>query len=327
MNQQLPTKQKKSLLFLSIGILLMLASCFLLLTSPARASEVSLGIYPPIIQVDATPPTAIKHPVKIKNNTDSPVTLSITLRPFQSKDMNGHVDFLDEKELQLRDKDIFQKIQILDEDTPVSEISLAPQEEKTLTLKIGLPKDEPPADYYFSIVFVSQNGDTASNGPAIAGGIASNVLLSIGPKGPAKGFIEKFVAPLYVTNGPIPFTVVLHNLTPYYIAPQGQILIRNLYGQLIGNVELLQSNILANSSRTIPDSSHISQDKAIWNEEFLFGPYKATLTVALSPQGPVYHRTIYFFALPLHYLLGFFITAVVLTIVITRIRRRLKTSL
>ncbi len=312
----------KSLLVLFFPLLLTAYS--LLHITTASASELQLGIQPPIIQIDATAPTDIRHPVSIKNGSDQPTTLSITLRPFRSKDDLGHVDFVDEKDLQLRDKNIFQKIQVLDGDNPVNEVTLGPQEEKQLTLKIGLPKDEPPADYYFSIVFLSKNPEGNSNGSSIAGGIASNVLLSIGPKDPARGFIEKFNSPIYVTNGPIPFSVSVQNLSPYYISPQGHIFIRNLYDQLIGTVDLLQVNVLANSSRTLTDTSQFMPGKAVWNEQFLFGPYKATLTVALSPEGPIYQRTIYFFALPLQYLIGITLMIVIGIFLFTRVKKRIK---
>lgn len=319
---------KRSILhkkFKGIGyLILVLLALLVVFPNKVDASDISLGIYPPIIQVDATPPTDIRHEVKIKNNSQTPIHLSITLRPFTSKDDAGHVDFLTDNNLILRDKGIFQKIQILDGNNPVSDIDLGPEEDKTLTLKIGLPKDEPPADYYFSIVFLSKQTPGIANGPAIAGGIASNVLLSIGPKGPANGFIDKFAAPLYVTNGPIPFSVTVHNVSPYYISPQGQILITNMYGQLVGNVPLLQENILSNSSRTLSDINQLQPGKAIWNEKFLFGPYKATLTVSISPQGPLYHRTIYFFALPLQYLIGIAIMLAIGIFLFSRVRKRLR---
>lgn len=317
---------KRSDLFISTASFLLLIFYFIPLTSFAYAETLSLGIFPPIIQVDATPPTAIKHPVTITNRADTPVTLSITLRPFTAKDSLGHVGFVDEKDFILRDRDIFQKIQVLDGDTAVNEVTLDPQEEKTLTLKVGLPKDEPPADYYFSIVFLSKTAKTSTTGSAIAGGIASNVLLSIGPKDTARGFIEKFGAPFYVTNGPIPFTVIVHNLSSYYIAPQGQILIRNLYGQLIGKVDLLQQNILSNSSRSLQDTHQFLENKAVWPETFLFGPYTATLTVSLSPQGPLFHRTIYFFALPIQYMIGIILLLTVGIFLFTRVQRRMKQS-
>lgn len=323
MGKELRVMRKPKKLILLVVFILLLTSYLLPLTSYASTQDISLGIYPPIIQINSTPPSDIRHEIKIKNSSLFPVTLSITLRPFKAKDDSGHVDFLSENNTVLRDKAIFQKIQVLDADNPVNQIELEPQEEKTLTLKIGLPKDEPPADYYFSVVFLSKEEKADANGPSIAGGIASNVLLSIGPQGPATGFIQKFAAPLYVTNGPIPFTVTVNNLSPYYIAPQGQILISNMYGQLIGNVPLLQENILSQSSRTLTDTKQLQPGKAIWPEKFLFGPYKATLTISLSPEGPLFHRTIYFFAMPLQYLFGFFILIAVVIFLYTRVRRRL----
>ncbi|HEX7042757.1 MAG TPA: hypothetical protein VF189_05900 [Patescibacteria group bacterium] len=308
---------------LIMAISLALSLLVVINPNPALANSFSLGINPPIMQIQATPPTAIRHDFQIQNLTDNPVSLSVTLRPFTTNDANGSVSYLNENDIHLRDKNIFNKIQILENDIPISDVDLGPKEAKNLTLKIGLPKDEPPSDYYFSIVFLTKDNSTTSNGPSITGGIASNVLLSIGPKSPATGFIEKFSSPIYVTNGPIPFSVVVHNLSPYYISPQGQILIHNLFGQLIGKVDLLTQNILANSSRTLTDTKQSVKDKAMWNEVFLFGPYKATLTIALSPEGPVFHRTIYFLAMPIQYLLGIFIVLSIAIFLFYRVRKRM----
>jgi hypothetical protein len=90
-------------------------------------------------------------------------------------------------------------MQILDNDTSIDSLTLAPGQQKELTLEIALPQNEILGDYYFSIVFISNNQPQAnSNVSGATAGIATNVLLSIGPKGPTQGNIEEFSAPLFV---------------------------------------------------------------------------------------------------------------------------------
>ena len=286
-----------------------------LFPAKAFAADFSLGVYPPILQIQATVPTIISKDITVVNASNNVQEVTIVLRPFTtSSTNNGQVLYLPEGTKMAPDQDIFQKVQILDNGTPVTSLSLAPQQKKTVTLRIGLPKDEPGADYYFSILFVSNNiGSQTGNSSHITAAIGANVLLSIGPKDQTTGFLQEFSTPWFATQGPIPFTVSITNTSRHFIAPNGQILVRNMFGQLIGKVALQQVNILGNSSRFIP---------ALWNEKLLFGPYRANIVVSLSREGPILTQTIYFFVMPWEYILGFFIAVTLVTIVISRVRRK-----
>lgn len=290
-----------------------------LFPAKAFASDFSLGVYPPILQIQATVPTIISKDITVVNASNNVQEVTIVLRPFTtSSTNNGQVLYLPEGTKMAPDQDIFQKVQILDNGTPVTSLSLAPQQKRTVTLRIGLPKDEPGADYYFSILFVSRpeaDQPLAENSSHITAAIGANVLLSIGPKDQTTGFLQEFSTPWFATQGPIPFTVEVANTSRHFIAPNGQILIRNMFGQLIGKVALQQVNILGNSSRFIP---------ALWNEKLLFGPYRANIVVSLSREGPILTQTIYFFVMPIQYIIAFFIAIVILSIVISRVKKRVK---
>ncbi len=305
----------------------------------ANAAGVSLGIFPPVIQIEATAPSDVKTKLQIQNLDTEPVTLSIGTKPFEAApSQNGEVYYPQDYSPLLADPFIFDKMQILDADTPIDSITLAPQQKKELTLEISLPNGEPSGDYYFSVVFISDNNSlTNSTNTVTAGGIATNVLLSVGPKGPTQGNIQEFSAPSFVTNGPVPFTVKIDNTSTHFITTDGSIEIKNMFGQTVGKVDLLPVNILANSARYIPDSlqgpqaeasptlksyfSGLKSPAAVWPETFLLGPYTATLTVALSSQGPLFRRTISFFAFPVYPAMAILIIAVILVIIITRVRR------
>jgi len=308
----------------------------------ADASGLSLGVYPPIIQITAAPPADIITPITISNLSDQSITLNIGFKPFTASEKeNGEVSYLSGDQLSGADPLMFQRIQIRDDDgDDINTVSLAPYQQEKLNLHIGIPEDEPLSDYYFSIIFSSQADDLTTldnNQSQNAAGIATNVLLSIG-QGETKGNLVEFSAPLFTEKGPIPFTVRVQNTGAHYITPQGTITVVNMFGQTIGKIDLLPVNILANTIRAIPDSlqspdanppaSVINEvnvlgpdsPKAIWPEIFILGPYKATLSIALSPQGPLFKKTIYFIGFPIELL----IIIIVSTLIILLIRNRLK---
>ncbi|MCL6096359.1 MAG: hypothetical protein M1444_01580 [Patescibacteria group bacterium] len=316
-----------------------LASCFMILASAkqAHAAGISLGVFPPILQIQATPPTDVRSKILIENSGNDPVDLRIGIKPFTASDSeNGQVTYL--SDFSYVDPFIFDKMQILDGDTSIDSITLAPGQQKELTLEIALPQGEPLGDYYFSIVFISSNQPAeTSNVAGQAAGIATNVLLSVGPKGPTQGEIEEFSAPLFIPSGPVPFTVRVRNTSDHFITTKGNIVVKNMFGQTVGNVDLLPVNILSQSVRSIPDSLQsptattpaslksyilsLKSVKAVWPEKFLFGPYTATLTIVLSDQGPLFRRTINFYAFPTQALFGILIIMLTVTVIAIRVKK------
>lgn len=340
----------------------------------ALASSFDLAVSPPIFQIELTPPAVVdvKEQIILENTGENSLDLRVVFQPFRPKNENGAIEYRNDG-VGGSDPLIFQRIKLLRDGKRVETLSLPPKTKRTLDLSISIPKDEPPSDYYFTILFVSQNGiqkdkvlpsdgaEMGDNQPAnesqgsrsiSAGGVGINVLLSIGPKTKSKGTIEEFSTPFFQTQGPVPFTVRIHNSSSHFIYPKANIVIKNMFGQIIGKVETLPVNILSNSTRALPSKEQFAalqrledakdqktkEDKktlqslkmlqtfttpvAIWPETFLLGPYTATLTVALSDQGPVYMRSIMFVGFPLHIIVGFAI-AIGLVLVI---RSRLKTK-
>lgn len=312
-------------LVLAIITILLLTATDLLVPTITNATDFSLGVYPPIMQIQADAPSVVTKDLTLVNASDSQLSVTLQLRMFaQTADNNGQVAYTTNQPYP--DKALFQKVQLLDNGNPIGGATLEPKQKKTLTLRIALPQGEQPADYYFSLLFVSNNPiATTTNGSQINAGIAANVLLSIGPKGATTGFLNEFSAPHIVQTGPIPFTVSVNNTSDHYITPTGQILIHNMFGQLIGKVELLPVNILQHSSRYIPSKGeeNAAHPVALWNEKVLFGLYQAQLSIALSSQGPLFTKTVYFFAMPIPYLIGFILTLFIVGIIILRVREKM----
>ncbi len=307
---------------------------FLLILIPHRfafAQGTSLGIYPPIFQVNTTPPAQVEAPLTIQNRGDDPINLRIELRPFVASDReDGQIKYISQSEANFRDPLILQRVQILDGSTITTTLSLASKQEKNLTLRINIPRDDPSADYYFSIIFLTtQDSIENANVSKSVSGIATNVLLSIGA-GKATGAIQEFFSPLLVERGPIPFTVRVKNTGNSFVSPKGEIIIKNIFDQPIGRVDLAQVNILSKSVRSIPSIDFLDEEKnlpekeiaASWDEKFVLGPYKASLSLAISDQGPILRRDVFFFAFPFKVLVGVVLAILIVLYVIIKVKSR-----
>ncbi|MBI2420510.1 MAG: hypothetical protein HYV38_00285 [Candidatus Levybacteria bacterium] len=192
-----------------------------------------------------------------------------------------------------------------------------------------IPRDFEPKDYYFSILFVSEVNDPRDKTQsAAAGGIATNVLLSLGEKKSPNGKISEFSAPFFVTSGPIPFQLKVQNDNSYFITTEGNVIIKNIFGQRIGKLDLIPTNILTQTSRFIPNNEGLGEffdsPKALWNENFLLGVYTAEASISLSDQGPILKKKTTFIAIPIEIIAGFLIAIFILTVIYKRVKRKIE---
>src|ERR1035437_6448626 len=146
---------------LKISLVILLSLIFNLKSvSSARAQSVDLGIYPPIIQIQATAPTNTTTPFFIQNFSDSTVDLSISIKPFTASPAeDGTVSFLDNLN-SFPDPSLLQKVQVIDNDNPIQAITLSPKQKRNLNLKVEIPQNQAKGDYYISLIFTSKREDS-----------------------------------------------------------------------------------------------------------------------------------------------------------------------
>ena len=331
-------------------IVVFLTSCVSFFTSPkVYANSVNIKVTPSQFRIEAKPPADVRAPFTIENQSDTSVSFVIGYKLFRSdRSEDGKVSFLQEGE-QLptqQDHHIFDKMQIVDQDNySHNTIELGPKQKERLQLRIRLPKDEPNGDYYFTLLFISQadqqdqntskdNKKDITSSSTIQSGAGINVLLAVGDKTAPQGIIETFSTPWLRQAGPVPFALTIQNNGMHYIAPKGQIVIKNMFGQAVGKVTIPQTVILSGMSRKIvgsPDTKSTSdlqkaavQGQIAWPETFLLGLYTATLTMNMSENGPFYSRTIHFVAFPTGFLLGLAVVILLSLFIYVRIQRKLR---
>lgn len=344
MKNQISTIKYQIYFILSIFIFLF----FIFNITQASADGISLSVSPSILQMEVIPPVDAHAQFMLQNQSDQTIKLKVTYKLFEADESeSGDIRYLSDKDpFPGKNKRIFNNISVVDENNySYDTIKLGPKQQKKLNLLVSLAKDEPYSDYYFSVIFLSVPADLPGDNDftAAQGGIAMNVLLSVGPANQAKGSVEEFSAPTYVDSGPVPFTLKVKNDSAHYIYPKGNILITNMFGQTIGKVDIPATNILAGSNRYMKDtlqltnataSATFSQNafnqnsphpQAFWQESFLLGYYTASLSLSLSDKGPVITRTLHFFAFPVKIIFGLIVAATIVLIIVMRVRKKLKT--
>jgi hypothetical protein len=319
-NQNYNSKLKIFLLF-PICLFVYLLIC---LFSPAQAQEFSAGINPMVLTIDAKVPADIKAPVTLENSSDQNITYNIFLRPFKpGAEKNGEPSY--DTDVPPEYKAFFENVWLTDEKGEVSQITLSPSQKKDLLLNIKLNQDETPKDYYFTVVFLTDSDSSEKTGSSSGakGGIGMNVLLSIGPKSEPEGRIADFSFPKLVSHGPFSFSVEIANDNDYYVISSGNLVIKNMFGQIVGNLDIKPTNILANSTRLMSNSDQPQEKPSlIWNENFLFGFYKADINVAISDKGPLIKQSGYFFAFPLELVVGVIVLIVLIIALYKRVKQK-----
>lgn len=283
----------------------------------AYTSGYSLSINPPITKIKVNPPAKVRSEIKIKNPSDSPVNLGFVVKPFVANENNtNQVKYLLYADYTASNRNFLQKVKILENDQSVSKITLAPKQEKKLILLIDLPKEEKSIDHYFSLVFLTQNQDKLNSSYSqIVEGIATNVLVSIKPQG-YKAEIQDFSTSSLVSGGPVKFNVKIKNIGDHFITTNGHILIKNIFGQTVGKVDLEPTNILTKSTAKVSSKGN---NDIIWPEKFLLGSYRAKLYVNYE-NSPTLLKEIRFLAMPTKQI----IVLTIIGIIIIFIRKRAK---
>ena len=281
----------KSKIFLASSVLIII----LLFASDQiiNASGYSLSIYPTIIKIKTNPPVLVKTGIRIKNLSDYTVDLSYVLKPFVADDNNsGQVKYLLYSDYTSKNTNFLQRVRILENGQTISKTILSPKQEKNLTLLIDIPKEEEPLDYYFSLIFLTQNQNNPdSSYSQIVEGIGTNVLVSINPQG-YKAKIADFSTSSFISGGPVKFNVKVENIGQNFINTTGYIIINNIFGQTVGKVDLRPANILGKSTL------EILKDDVVWQEKFLLGTYTAKLYLNYDDSTGLY-REIRFIAIPI----------------------------
>lgn len=234
----------------------------------AQPGSKGLTIIPPRFELLANPGETVSEKIRLKNDSDFPVNYQVVVEDFASSGEEGAVV--------LEEGSSDQSFSLAKWITPeVNEIILQPQEEKSFTYTINVPKGAEPGGHYASVLFTSNPTQNVPGAANVASRVGSLILLRTSGNVTEKAKIEDFSAPAYSKSGPVPFTLRVLNEGNVHIQPKGTIIITDMFGKKVDEVPLKSANVLPGSVR---------KTVTTWDKTNLLGRYTATLVATYGQQ-------------------------------------------
>lgn len=317
--------------------------CVLIVMAPAvRGQTLSLGVYPPLLEVMIQPGKSITQVYKLTNGGETDLAFTSLIVPFESADEFGNIKLLSESgSVNFRSQSVpfrgWFSFQNADLDLGQKFI-LKTNQEQEIVLKIQIPENALQEDYYATMLFetlpgVFIGGASASQAQAKIG---SNILLTVSKEGRPfkKAEIVEFGLLSSIFNLPIidsfdkpQFVLRIKNTGKAYFKPIGTISVSGWMGQKY-LLDLLPENVLVDSVRALkcanPDFSKSGSLEEFGpcrlESKFLLGRYQAGVEFGLDKTNVEYSADTTFFAFPFKLILG-----VTIAIILTRlIKSKLK---
>jgi len=332
-----------SVWFLVFGICLVFGAWFLVI--PAKAQTLSLGLWPPILEVIIMPGKSITQAYTITNSGEETI-INTKILPFEPSGEHGNISLggptsTEVGPLQNEPQFSFDNANL----SLGKPFRLRSGEVAQVILKIRIPENCPEDDYYDTLLFNTPPG--AKIGQSVsrqAGTIGANILLTVSKDGKPlkKGEILEFglqrrllcigkgvsLTCLIDSLDPLEFLLRVKNTGRAFFKPFGEISVGGLLGQK-GEIEILPENILSQASRQINGQCQTEEKiypcPLTWQPKFLFGPYQARAEIKVADSGSAIngHTSLNFLALP--FKLSLTVIVAILGLILIKNRLRIRT--
>jgi hypothetical protein len=272
--------KKKSLLFASIGLVLLMAAAVFSVHEYVTAQSAGQGleVSPPSQEVAIDPGKTTIVKAKIRNKSNTTLPLSVHIEDFTAKGDQGQIELNSNSPYSVVS---WTKV-------APSSFSLAPGEEQEVTATITAPTDA-AGGHFGSFVFSAQSGSQVKDAASVSQEIASLFLVRVSGPVDEKLSITSFSAPGYSEFGPVPFNITFTNGGNVYVKTFGLINVTDMFGRKVDDVVVTGTNVFPQADRVV--STNL-------NKKFLFGSYTATALMYYGSQNQSITATTTFFVFP-----------------------------
>lgn len=251
-----------------MAVTLLAASPFALSLSPssqAHAQSVrTMTIVPPTVQLELNPGETTEGTMKIINDSDEPLDLSVMMQDFIVDNKNSIPNILTPDTLSNK----YSASAWIGIDQML--FSVQPTKTQQLHYYVQVPKNARPGGHYAASIF-SPKTESQANGSGAVVNSQIGTLFYITVKGPVtqKATVESFTAPGFSEYGPVAITTNIKNSSDIHVQPNGMITVKNMFGQTREKLSFSGKNIFPEAVR---EFVHEAGKKS-----FMIGRYTATL--------------------------------------------------
>ena len=291
-------KQIKSHLFFLIGLM---ACIFVVQTQTVSAytieklnfsNEGDIVIGPGKTEVLLSPGETFNQEIIVSNRSGAQKIIDISVEDFQgTKNPDETVQFLGSQKGPYSLKDYVKP--------EINQITLNFGERLRLPVVISIPETATPGGLYGAVMISASNiaeadSNVTQNATAGKVKIITRVasLFFVRVKGDVinDGSLKDFkTAKNLYESGPITFQILSENNGSVYLSPYGAIEVKNMLGQKIDERQIDPWFVMPNAIR---------ERDVLWNSDYLFGRYTATLLINRGYDDIIDTKTISFWVIP-----------------------------
>lgn len=293
-------------------LFLVFTLCTLILTPGvnAQTAQVFTAI-PPRLEIQAKPGQFVQKTIQFRNEGDTVASLTVVAKDFIVNNTLGTPEFVSSLVSGRWSAASWVRV------TP-SSLAVAPKSVADIIVSVNVPLDALPGGHYAGVLYessgtVTRVGKGTGAGSAVQQVVGTLVYLTVEGKVTEGALIKQFKAPGFLEFGPVNFTSEILNQSDVHVAPQGQILVRDMLGRTAEILPLEERNIF-------PGASFIY--KNTWESKYLLGRYRADLTATYGSHGRTVLATIYFIVFPVKVVLAIILVILLVWLVIVYLRRR-----
>ena len=263
--------------------------------TPAGAATASPGqgleISPPVIEQSADPGTSVTVSIRVRN-----VSSGVLIANGKADDFGAGTSE-DGKPQLLLNENGETRYSLKYWVGSVPSLTLAPQELKTATVTIAIPKNAEPGGHFGVIRFTAVPPNLQGTGVSLSASVGTLVLLRVSGAITDKLTVASFTTGTgtkthsFFEHGPVDFTLRLQNEGSVHEAPTGTITVKNLFGGVTGKVAVntLKGNVLPGSIRRFDQTLSKKQ---------LFGYYTATFAGSYLDDNHLLTSKVSFWVIP-----------------------------
>lgn len=281
----------------------------ILLPAVPRAEAVAMS--PLTFELFANPGDKITNTLSIRNDTDAPTGVSISVEDFIAAGEEGRVAL--ESSEGPSSYSLSKWVTV----SPQT-FTLDPHGSQAVEFIIDVPLDAEPGGHYSSVLANVGAASQTEGGVGVASKVGSLVLLNVAGDVKESVRVAEFSTPNYSEFGPISILTRFENTGTVHTKPRGFILIKDMFGREVDKIVLDQKNVLPNSIRRM---------EVEWGKKYMFGRYEATLAAIYGTTNEPLSSVTTFWVIPWKIASAVGLIVLLILIMLIKGRKRIRLAL
>lgn len=248
-------------------------------SNTAQAQDsLAITVTPPFFNLTMNPGDYWSSVIKVVNTNPAPLTIQAIPASFTPTNEEGYGAFTPAEKPNAAE--IARWIEVLSG----KETVIQPGQVGEIRFAIQVPKDASPGGHYGAILIGQGAGSITGNGMGISSLVSSLLFARVTGNVVEQGRIREFyISNTHPSRPSGQFTFRFENEGNVHLQPQGNIEIKNMWGQDRGNILINQETDFGN---VLPKSIRkFAYDWSAQDAYFDIGRYTATLTLAFGAEG------------------------------------------